>query len=172
MFLNGQRGKKYVDGNYDISINILAVTGLESLLSCFEREVFFIENELPPRAVTIENHDRAYTKMLDTVRAVEKENLYTTMRVFRRGYAEESPELVCVAGDNKFPSIVDAIKYERTHQEMELYNSKSNIFQQRINDLRERLRANPNTSLELRLARLEEIFKNKLKYSNNQRMPG
>ena len=73
---DGTREKKLVDGNYQIEVNVLAVNRFESILSCFERELFFIENGLPPRAVTIENHDRSYAQMLETVDFVEKRNIY------------------------------------------------------------------------------------------------
>lgn len=57
---NGQRQMVDIEGGYDIEIDILAVDRFESLLSSYEREQYFIESNLPPRAVTAKNHDRAH----------------------------------------------------------------------------------------------------------------
>lgn len=157
----GKLQGKDIKGDYDVDINILAVNKYESLLSSFEREQYFVENGLPPRAVTIENHDYSYNKMLETVDIVEKRKLYDQMRVFRRGYIKEKPELVYIAGDNRFESVKAAILYERKIQEDELLKNPS-LYINRIEILKQKLKENKNESLENRLGTLEKIFNDRL----------
>ena len=66
---DGTREEVTVNGNYNIEINVLAVDRFESLLSCYEREQYFRESDLPPRVVTPQNHDYAYHKLLETLRS-------------------------------------------------------------------------------------------------------
>ena len=47
----------------------------------------------------------------------EQRKLFERMRVFKRGYIPEKPELIYVAGDPRFPSVREAILYERRRQE-------------------------------------------------------
>ena len=157
----GTLKEKEVKGGYDVNINILAVNGYESILSRFEREQSFVENGLPPRAVTIENHDYSYNKMLETVDIVEKRGLYDEMRVFRRGYIQQKPELIYVAGDSRFQSVRDAIVYERSRQEKELFRNPK-LYLDRIDNLKERLKEKRNDSLVNRLGTLENMFNTKL----------
>ena len=67
---DGKRENKQVKGGYYVEISALAVDRYESLLSCYEREQFFIENGLPPRVVQPKYHDSSYEKMLETIDAV------------------------------------------------------------------------------------------------------
>ena len=63
------------------------------MLSSYESEQSFIELNLPPRAVTAENHDRTYNKMLETLQQIDDKKLYDKIRVFKRGKIETTPEL-------------------------------------------------------------------------------
>lgn len=153
----GMRTTKGVRGDYDVEINVLAVNRFESLLSCFDREQYFDENGLPPRAVTIENHDYAYEKMLQTVDEVEKRKLFNRMRVFRRGYVEEKPELIYIAGDRRFSSASEAIRHERRRQELELFRDPADYLR-KLNELKARVERGNNESLKRRLGTLEQIF--------------
>ena len=145
------------NGGYDVDVNILAVNKYESLLSSFEREQYFVENGLPPRAVTMENHEYSYNRMLETIDIVEQRRLFDQMRVFRRGYIESRPELIYVAGDSRFPSVREAIVHERRTQENQLFNNPS-LYLDRIEELKERLKLNKNESLENRLNSLKKMF--------------
>ena len=146
---------KELRGDYNIEINILAVNRYESLLSCFEREQFFQQNNLPPRAVTIENHDDSYEKMLKTINIVEQRKLFDKMKVYRRGYIEDKPELIYVAGNKRFPSTAEAVKHERRMQEITLFNDPE-PFLKRINNLKKKIK--DNNSLLFRLQLLENDF--------------
>ncbi len=152
---DGTRQERTIDGGYFIDINVLAVNRFESLLSCFEREQAFAERELPPRAVTIENHDRAYHRMLETLDIIERRKLFDRMRVFRRGYEEHKPEHIYTAGDPKFQSVTAAINHERQAQEDELMRNPTQYLE-RISNLRERIQN--NDSLLRRLSTLEKTF--------------
>ena len=153
----------YQQGNgYDIDINVLAVNRFESLLSSFEREQFFIENDLPPRPVMIENHDYSYEKMLETLDAVENRHAFNQLRVFKRGYFAEKPELIYAAGDNRFPSVREAVVYERKMQEKQILENPAPYFE-RIEKLKERGLNNDNESLKNRIAKFEEILQERVK---------
>ena len=165
---DGKRTIRHVRGNYIIEVNTLAVNRYESLLSCFEREQDFDESGLPPRAVTIENHDRAYEKMLDTIDIIEKRKLYDKMRVFRRGYIEERPELIYITGDRRFQSTAEAIRQERKKQTVELFkNPEPYII--RIKDLKARATNYQNTSLIRRIDTLENMFYKQLEECNKSK---
>lgn len=165
---DGKRKSIYIDGNYNIEINTMAVNRYESILSCFEREQDLDEMHLPPRVVTIENHDKAYKNMLDTIAIIEREKLYDKMRVFKRGYVESKPELIYVAGDDRFQSVVDVIKEERLKQEIELFNNPATYFD-RIEKLNVRAENYKNASLVHRLKDLKEIFSKDLEERQNDK---
>ena len=151
---DGQRKMVDVEGNYDIEINILAVDRFESLLSSYEREQYFIEAGLPPRAVTPENHDRAYYNLLKTVEEIEKRKLFDRMRIFRRGYTELQPELVHIVGDGRYPNAVECIKQTRYCERKKLL-ANAEAYKRRIEILREKVK----TQIQLeKIDRLEEEF--------------
>lgn len=154
---DGNREEKEVEGNYDIDINVLAVDKYESYLSALEREQYFRENDLPPRVVTLKNHDYAYDKMLDTIRIIESKKLYDKCRVFKRGYSYNRPELVHVNGDGKYSSVVEAVIAERNKNRKELLNKPEEYFA-RIEDLRKRIAICGIPDQIARLDELEELF--------------
>lgn len=155
------REEKYIPGGYNIDINVLAVDRLESLLSSYEREQYFRESGLPQRAVTVVNHDRAYENMLETLRIIESRGLYNRMRVFKRGYSADKPELVHVAGDGKYSSVVEAVIAERARNRQNILREPE-IYKGRIQSLRERIERNGNESQKERLDELEQIFETEL----------
>lgn len=136
---DGKREQIQVPGGYDIEIDILAVDRFESLLSSYEREQYFIESNLPPRAVTAENHDRAYFNLLKTTQEVENRGLYDTMRVFKRGKSETEPELVYVSGEKQYPSITECIRQVRISERKRMLE-KPEAFLQRIENLKQRIK--------------------------------
>ena len=155
---DGKRERKTIEGNYNIEINVLAVDRFESLLSCYEREQYFRENDLPPRVVTPQNHDYAYEKLLDTLKVIENKELFNTIRVFKRGYSIDKPELICVAGDGRYSSAVEAVVTQRTRNRQELL-SNPEAYLKRIEKLRERVRKNGINAQLVRLDELEVEFK-------------
>ena len=137
---NGERKEIDIDGGYNIEIDILAVDRYESLLSSYEREQYFIETGLSPRAVTAENHDRAYENLIKTVQEIENRKLYNRMRVFKRGYVKSKPELVYKSGDTKYRSTAEAVRCEREKNKMELM-SNSEAYLNRIAILRKKIKS-------------------------------
>lgn len=154
---DGTREKKFVKGNYNIDINILAVDKFESLLSSYEREQYFRDNGLPPRVVIPEYHDDAYEKILETTRIIERKGLFNRIRVFKRGYSADRPELVYVSGDNKYPTAVEAVIAERSRNRQNLLRN-SEGYLQRIYNLRERVKQNGIQQQLDRLGELEKLF--------------
>lgn len=135
---SGKRKEKKVKGNYRIEIDALAVDRFESLLSSYEREQYFRENGLPPRVVTPRNHDYSYDKMLETLSIIENKKLFDKIRVFKRGYSIDKPELVYVSGDNRYVDSVVAIRTERQKNRRELL-SNPHKYLTRIEELRKRV---------------------------------
>lgn len=162
---DGQREEVEVKGGYNVQINILAVDRFESLLSSYEREQYFIESNLPPRAVTAENHDRAYYNLLKTVEIVEKRKLFDEMRVFKRGYSENQPELVHIAGDGRYPNVVECIKEARSRDRKRLLDNPKKYLK-RI----ETLKSKVETQIQLdKIEKLENEFNLCLEqYKENQ----
>lgn len=158
---NGTRESKNVEGGYNIDINVLAVDRFESLLSCYEREQYFRDNNLPPRVVTPQNHDYAYNKMLETIQIIENRNLFDRMRVFKRGYSIDKPELVFINGDEKYSSTVEAIITERTKDRQRLLNESEQYFR-RIRALREKIITNGIDAQLERLDKLEAEFREEI----------
>lgn len=158
---DGTRQNKFVKGNYNIDINILAVDKFESLLSSYEREQYFRDHGLPPRVVTRENHDSSYEKMLETIRVIERKKLFDRIRVFKRGYSIDRPELVYVSGDNRYPSAVEAVIAERSKNRQELLKNPEEYFQ-RINNLRAKVKQNGIQQQMDKLEELEELFQNEI----------
>jgi len=160
-----------VEGDYFIDINILAVHRFESLLSSYEREQYdFIENDLTPRVVTPENHDRAYNNILETLNEVEQRGLYSTIKVYKRGKTESTPELVYQRGEPTYGSSIQALIAEREKCKQALL-ANADEYLQRIKTLRERIMANKiNSDNQLaRLDKLEEEFLRELRISQAER---
>lgn len=158
---DGTREQRHVTGNYKIDINVLAVDRFESLLSCYEREQYFRENGLPPRVVTPQNHDYAYEKQLETLRMIEQKGLFDSMRVFKRGYLIERPELVYVNGDKRYPSAVSAVIAERNRNRSDLLRNPETYFS-RIQSLRERVERDGIPEQLERIGMLETQFREEL----------
>ena len=160
---NGERSEIYVEGNYEVDINILAVHRYESLLSAYEREFELIEQDLPGRAVTAKNHDYSYEKMLENIEEVEKRGLADRIRVFKRGYVKNKPELLYKSGDKKYKNTVAAVKCEREKNKMELlsnpqiYLNRIKILKRKISEKINRDGDFPNSDILLR--KIEELEK-------------
>ena len=139
-------------GGYFVDINVLAVDRFESLLSCYEREQYFQDVGLPPRTVTMVNHDRAYDNMLNTIRIIEQKGLADRMRVFRRGYTIERPDLVHISGDGRYASVVDCIIAQRCKNRKEILHNPEEYLG-RLEVLKEK------SNEDVRLRKLEELEK-------------
>lgn len=165
---DGTRQEVEVEGNYDVEINILAVDRFESYLSAQEREQYFREVNLPPRVVTLKNHDYAYDKLLDTLRIIESKELFDRVRVFKRGYAVNKPELVHINGDGKYSSVVEAVIIERNKNRQEILRNPEKYYE-RIEILRKRIEKNGIEDQIRRLDEIKELFDKELeRYINNQ----
>lgn len=154
---DGTREEVNVQGNYEVELNILAVDRFESYLSALEREQYFRESNLPPRVVTLNNHDYAYDKMIETLRIIESKELFDRARVFRRGYSFNKPDLVHVSGDGRYSSIVEAVIAERNKNRQELLRIPEAYFE-RIELLRKRIEKSGIKEQLARLDELKEIF--------------
>lgn len=155
---DGTRTIKTVKGGYNIDVNILAVDRFESLLSAYEREQEDRNKGFTARIVTPDNHDCSYEKMLETIRVVENRKLYNRMRVFKRGYIRNKPELVYVSGDKRYSSIVEAVVAERAKNRKELL-SNPKAYLDRISKLRKQAqKTGPNPKQIERINRIEEEF--------------
>lgn len=152
--LDNTRQEVDVEGGYDIEINVLAVDRFESLISSYEREQYFIEANLPPRAVTPENHDRAYYRMLDTLRQIQEKNLYDTIRIFRRGKVELEPELIYTFSRGEKTDIANCVEELRNKNREQLISNPQDYFQ-RINSLRNK---RITTNLKKKIDALEQEF--------------
>ena len=142
-----------VPGGYLVDVNVLAVDRFESYLSSLEREQYYRESGLPPRVVTLGNHDYAYNRIIDTLRILEERHLIDRGRVFRRGPVPVEPRLVYEMGDPEYPSLADAVVGERLKNHIELLQNPVEYLD-RIKSLKERIHAN---GIPEQLARLDEL---------------
>lgn len=124
------------------------------MLSSYEREQYFIETGLPPRAVIPEYHDKAYSNLLKTVEEVEKRGLYNRIKVFKRGNIESQPELVQVTGDEKYPSVVECIKQTRFSERKKILANVAD-YKGRIEALKRRVKTKVQMD---KIEKLEEEF--------------
>lgn len=155
---DGTRQEETVDGGYYVDINLIAVHRYESLLSSYEREQYFRETGLPPRAVTAENHDRAYTKILETMESIEQEHLYDRIRIFRRGEKEFLPELVYDSTKDKSEKTIRQLITDiREQNKKELFENPQE-FLNRIKNLKERAMKNGIPAQIERIEMLEREF--------------
>lgn len=166
---DGTREEIDVEGNYEVEIDFLAVDRYESYLSALEREQYYRESGLPPRVVTLKNHDYAYEKMIDTMKIIEANGLFDKARVFKRGYAINKPELVHINGDGKYSSVVEAVIVERDKNRQELLRNPEKYYE-RIEDLRKRIEKDGIEDQIKRLDELKEEFKKEVeRYINIQK---
>lgn len=147
---------QYAEGNYNIDINILAVSRFESLLSSYEREQNYIELGLPPRAVTAENHDRAYKNIINTISEVEKRGLYDNITIFKRGKMETQPEKVWEIGDKTYQGTVQVLLEEREKDKQRLLKD-SQKYLNRINSLKNRILKTENQNSQIQIKKIEKL---------------
>ena len=100
--------------DYEISLNVLAVSSLNSLLSMHERYELQILSGLKTAKLTgINRHNESYNALIPNVeRLLENEEL-KEIKIFKRGFIEEdfSPILIFPSNDYKTP--IEAIVEER-----------------------------------------------------------
>lgn len=155
---DGKRQQEAVDGGYYVDINVLAVHRYESLLSSYEREQYFRETGLPPRAVTEENHDRAYDRILETMEQIEQEKLYDRIRIFRRGENEQLPKIIYDSTqDKRKKGIRQLITNIREQNKRELLREPQE-FLKRIKKLKTRVMKSGTPSQIKRIEKLEKDF--------------
>ena len=159
---DGSRQLKNVNGGYEVEIDVLAVDRFSSLLSCFEREQYFIDNGLPARVVIKEHHDRAYQSMLTTIDEIQSRKLFDTFKVYKRGSIQEKPELLYMIGNSSLSSVSQFIKCERERQEMELFEHPE-PFIDKMQKLMMRASKGGNKFLLGRLQEFEREFYTELK---------
>jgi len=75
---------------------------------------------------------------LGTLKAVENKKLFDRIRVFKRGYSLDRPELIYINGDNRYAGAVEAVIAERTRNRRELL-SNPEAYLERIKNLRTRI---------------------------------
>lgn len=133
--------KNQIKHGYKVDISTITVTRLESLMSCFERQQDRIEKGLAPRINSIEYHDAAYNKFMNTLGIVEKEGLYNSISVYERGEVETQPELFYRTGDEKYPTAIAAIEDQR-RMGLDKILDEHEKYLYRISSLRERILCN------------------------------
>lgn len=142
---NGEEEDLYAEGHYTIDINVLAVDRFESLLSSYEREEDFIQSGLPPRAVTAENHDRAYKNIIETLRETQERGLFDNITIFRRGEIETQPRKVWKIGEPTYQGSIQALLAEREKDRKRLLESPQ-VYLDRIKRLKSRIKRNDTNS--------------------------
>lgn len=92
--------------------------------------------------------------MLKTVEEIENRKLFNKMKVFKRGYNELQPELMHIAGDGMYPSVVECIRQTRYNDRKRLL-ANAEEYLKRI----ERLKARVKTEIQMdKIEKLEEEF--------------
>ncbi len=156
---NGEEEEQYAEGHYNIDINVLAVDRFESLLSAYEREEDFIQAGLPPRAVTAENHDRAYRNIIETLKRTQERSLYDNITIFRRGEVETQPRKVWQVGEPEYQDPIQALLAEREKDRKKLL-SDPHKYLERIERLKSRItRKDANAQIQIgKIEILEQEF--------------
>ena len=153
---NNDESTDNINNKYYVDINLLAVHRYESLLSCYEREQGNIESNITPRAVTAENHDRAYYNVLETLNSIENQKLFNRIRIFKRGKKACEPELVYITeGNNYGTNIIDILKAIRDEDKKRIMDNPLQYLN-RIENLESRIQ---NNGTEIQLKKLHELKK-------------
>ena len=113
--LDYQEVAEFKDGGYNIDMNIIAVDGYESFLSCIERDIVLIKNRLDPRRVTRADHDRMYNPFIQELREFVKRDLCDSINVYARGNKINEPKLIYTSNKQS----KDGLKVEKCIKEIE-----------------------------------------------------
>ena len=97
--------QKLLPAGYQINILVVAVPEIKSRISIYSRYQEQLEKYPIARFTSRSSHDEAYDGMLDTLRQIEEEHLYDTIKVLNR-----KGEILFKTGDK---DVVSAIKKER-----------------------------------------------------------
>ena len=147
-----------VEDGYKLTLKVLAVSGINSLISTserFEREISLLGTG---RLVTVSQHNDGYENLPHTVKTVEDSNLCSVMQVYRRGDDPEEPILVYDSQKegNVYGSATEAIEHERR---LDLERTIPNAIN-RVNAIRETMLKRGATAREFEnFNELEEYVK-------------
>lgn len=155
---------------YDVDINTIVVHRLESLISSFERQQTKIEEGFPPRIINTKHHDRAYKDILETMQTVEDKKLATNISVYLRTEDELNPKLYYRKSKEDNSSMKDIIIELRQNQ-LQLILNKSDEYQNRIENLRNKIILNKDSSMkEEQLEQLEDLEKDFLELKEKSKV--
>ena len=141
--------------NYTISLNILAVSSLNSSLSTHERYELQIISELQTAKLTgLQRHNESYDSLIPNVEEAIKNKEIEVIKIYKRGILEEEFNPILLYPTLEYKTPIDAIAEER---KKDLYKTKKE-FKKRyefiLNQMNKRLA--PKEQYE----QLEKIKKN------------
>ena len=128
--------KEYKEKGYDIELDFMAVSKLESYGSSFLRYSIDLCNNNFPRWIARNVHDEAYENMITTLEELSKQSLFDSARVYCRGNDEEqNPIKIYSTEERQFGSVKETILYGREKDRRKAiedypmkYEIVSNIF--------------------------------------------
>ncbi len=131
-----EMAKQYKERGYDIELDFMAVSKLESYGSSLLRYAIDLCNNNFPRWVAKNIHDEAYENMITTLEELSKQSLFDSARVYCRGNDEEqNPIKIYSTEERQFGNVKEAILYGREKDRRKAiedypmkYKIVSNIF--------------------------------------------
>lgn len=108
--------KKLKARGYNVNINVLVVNGLESRMSCLEREAKMLQYGEKPRGIDKDSHDKTYVNMLTTLAKALENGCCDSINLYRRGKETEIPEHIYTAKPGSSKELISKINSERAAQ--------------------------------------------------------
>lgn len=99
---------------YDISLNILAVSGLNSSLSMHERYELQILYGLKTAKLTgLHRHNESYESLIPNVQEIINAGEIKEIKVFKRGIEQENFNPILIFPSKKYKTVIESITDER-----------------------------------------------------------
>lgn len=112
--------------NYEISLNILAVSSLNSSLSMHERYELQILSGLKTAKLTgLHRHNESYNSLIPNIQELSDNKEIKEIKIFKRGLKQDNFNPVLIFPGQKYKSDIEAIQeeriqdFEKTKQEFE-----------------------------------------------------
>ena len=124
---------------YKVSLNILAVSGLNSSLSMHERYELQILSGLKTAKLTgLHRHNESYESLIPNVQdIINNDNQIEEIKVFKRGIEREDFNPILIFPSEKYKTAIEAITDERIRDLEETkkeFESRYNVLIKQMND--------------------------------------
>lgn len=145
---------KLKKNKYEISLNILAVSGLNSALSMHERyEVQILSGLKTAKLTGIHRHNESYEALIPNIQELLENKDITEIKIFKRGIEKEGFNPILIYPSTKYKTPIEAVEEERAKDYKETKQNLEDRYKLLLKQMKKR------NAPEKQYSQLDEIKK-------------